>query len=351
MTRAVKAPPLSRGRHKHRVAVLVDPDTEGFEVGVIQQVFGRRTGTVQTVVRDIGSPYEVILCGESERYILPSGADLGQLAPLHTLLTADTVMVPGVQKPLASRSSAILGSVRGAYQNGARMVSYCGGAFVLGRAGVLDGRQATTHWLLADEFRAVFPRVRLTPDKLFVDDGPVHTSGGVFATMDLALHLLALDMGDAHANDVGRLLVAGPRRPGAQAQYVKQSLRADDDLPMGSFLHWLREHVYEPLTLAGLAQQQHLSQRSLVRKFRQATGMSVFDWINQERVSQAKALLETTDHPVGDIAVMVGFQTPETLRRNFDRHVGTTAGAYRAEFRRQSHRTDEPVDTAPVASN
>ncbi|TCM36002.1 helix-turn-helix domain-containing protein [Kribbella sp. VKM Ac-2568] len=114
----------------------------------------------------------------------------------------------------------------------------------------------------------------------------------------------------------------------------------DDPSANEEFLEWLREHVHEPLTLAQLASQQHVSERSLVRKFRQTTGMSVFDWISQERVNQAKSLLETTDFPVGEIAAMVGFGTSETLRRNFDRHVGALAGAYRVMFRRRVARTD-----------
>jgi transcriptional regulator GlxA family with amidase domain len=213
------------------------------------------------------------------------------------------------------------------------MVSFCGGAFILGRAGILDGRRATTHWLLSAEFRVEFPLARLETEHLYVDDGPVHTSGGILSTTDLALHLVALDMGTAYANDFGRVLVTAPHRPGGQAQFVKHSLRVDDEPPIGSFLRWLRDHVHEPLTLAQLARHERVSERSLVRKFRQDTGMSVFDWINQERVSQAKALLETTDFRVSEIAVMVGFGSSETLRRNFERHVGTTAATYRTTFR------------------
>jgi transcriptional regulator GlxA family with amidase domain len=217
---------------------------------------------------------------------------------------------------------------------------------VLAQAGVLDGRRATTHWLLAKEFQTAFPQVRLEPDQLYVDDGPVHTSGGLFAAADLALHLLALDQGDAYANDFGRLLVTAPRRPGAQAQFIKRSLRVDNDLPLSTFLQWIREHAHEPLTLEQLATHQHISQRSLIRKFRQATGMSVFDWIAQKRVNQAKVLLETTDFAISEIAAMVGFGTAETLRRNFDRRVATTPGAYRSTFRRLANRPDPWPDLA-----
>jgi AraC family transcriptional activator FtrA len=212
------------------------------------------------------------------------------------------------------------------------MVSFCGGAFVLGLAGVLDGRRATTHWVLSEEFRAAFPRVRLEVGKLYVDDGPVHTSGGMFSIVDLCLHLLAEDLGQAYANDVGRLLVSPPHRPEGQAQFIKDSIRIDNAAPTGSLLAWIRDHLDEPLPLARLAAHEHVSERSLVRRFREATGSSVLDWITTERVARAKALLETTDRGVTEIAGLVGFGSLETLRRNFERRVGCAPTAYRATF-------------------
>jgi AraC family transcriptional regulator, transcriptional activator FtrA len=275
----------------------------------------------------------VVLCGEDSRYTLSHGADFGELAPLATVLTADTVLVPGVEDPLAERSETLLGSLRAARAAGARMVSFCGGAFVLGFAGVLDGRRATTHWMFSDRFRALFPLARLEVEHLYVDDGPVHTSGGMFSCVDLALHLLALDRGHAYANDFGRTLVTPPHRPGGQAQFVKDSLRIDEEPPSGSLLRWLRDNIHEPLTLAQLADREHISERSLVRRFRRDIGMSVLDWITHERVGRAKVLLETTDFRISEIAAMVGYGSSETLRRNFDKIVGTTATAYRDTFR------------------
>ncbi|MGH7289718.1 MAG: GlxA family transcriptional regulator, partial [Myxococcota bacterium] len=165
------------------------------------------------------------------------------------------------------------------------------------------------------------------------DDPPVHTSGGIFAATDLALHLVALDRGQAVANDISRILVSAPHRPGGQSQFIKDSMRADDASSIESLLGWLRDNVHEPLTLAELARHEHMSERSLVRKFRAATGMSVFDWIAKERVSRAKVLLETSDFAISEVATMVGFGSTETLRRNFEKAVGTTAGAYRRTFK------------------
>jgi AraC family transcriptional regulator, transcriptional activator FtrA len=343
--RPVKYPSSSRGRAKHLIALLVVPDTVAFEVAVAQQIFGRRMPSLAAATGDSDSPYQVILCGEHPRCTLPSGADLGELAPLETMLTADTAMIHGVEQPLLTRSEALLGSLRSAHAAGTRMVSYCGGAFILGSAGILDGRRATTHWILAEEFRRAFPLARLEVEKLYVDDGSVHTSGGMFSMIDLALHLMATDLGHAYASDFGRILVSPPHRPGGQAPFIKDSIRGDGDPPIGSLLRWLRDHLHEPLTLARLAAHEHISERSLVRKFREDTGLSVFDWITRERVNQAKVLLETTDYRVSEIAAMVGFGSSETLRRNFEKIAGTTATAYRATFRETRQ-----LDAATAAS-
>ena len=333
--RTLKTPSLSRGRARHVIAVLVLPDTVGLEIAIAQQVFGPRMTAFAAITGDEDSPYEVVLCGESERVTLSSGTDPGVLAPLEVMLAADTVLVPGIEQPFLTRSPELLSTLQAAHSNGARMISYCGGAFVLGFAGVLDGKRATTHWVLTDEFRRLFPRCRLEPELLYVDDGDVHTSGGVFSATDLALHVLALDLGQAYSNDFGRLLVSAPQRPGGQAQFMKGSIRRDYRPASGSLLEWLNEHLDEPLTLADLASHEHLSERSLVRRFRQETGMSVFDWITRARVEKAKSLLETTDLRVGEIAAMVGLGSAESLRRNFARFAGTNASAYRASFRPQ----------------
>ncbi len=332
----VSSPLTTRGRDKHVIAVLVVPDTVALGVAVAQEIFGRRIPSIARVTQDWTPPYTVTLCGEESHVTLPTGAEFGELAPLSFLETADTIIVPGLEDPLAQRSEALLSALRSAYASGVRMVSFCSGAFILGRAGILDGLRATTHWVLAKEFSEEFPDVLVQTEHVYVDDGSVHTSGGVFSANDLALHILAMDMGQAYANDFGRILVSPPNRPGGQAPYIKDGLRADslDNQPLGDpFVEWLRDNIHQPLTLAALARRQHVSERSLVRNFRREMGMSVFDWIARERVRKAKELLETSDYRISEIAAMVGFGSSETLRRNFEKIAGSSAGAYRDLFK------------------
>lgn len=334
---SANGPSTSRGRDKHVIGVVVVPDSVPLELLVTQAVFGppaRPIAELMGVAEH--SPYEVVLCAEERRYLLPRGIDMGELAPLETLHHVDTVIVPGVAEPLSQRGETLLDSLRTAHAAGARMVSFCGGAFILAAAGLLDGKRATTHWLLAPEFRALFPHVRLDVDRLYVDDSPVHTSGGIFAATDLALHIVALDRGQAVANDISRVLVSAPHRSGGQQQFIKDAMRADSRTSMQTLQTWLRGNLHKPLTLGAVARHEHLSERSLVRKFRAQTGMSVMDWLNRERVNGAKVLLETSDFAVSEIAAMVGFGSTETMRRNFEKSVGTTASAYRRTFREAS---------------
>lgn len=328
-----KKPPLSRGRERHRIAVLVVPDTVALEVTIAQQVFGPRIYNFARITGDVETPYEVVLCGEEPRYELPSGVDLGRLEPLDVLREADTVLIPGLENPMAPRSDELKSALRDAARNGARMVSFCGGAFVLGQAGVLDGRRVTTHWILSREFRELFPLATLEQEQLFIEDGNVFTSGGIFSATDLSLHLMAKDLGYAYSNDFSRLLVSAPVRAGGQAQYVKDSLRIDVQPPLGSLTDWIKEHLDEELTMADLARHEHMSERNLARRFNAVLGMSAFDWLTNERINRAKALVETTDLPIGQIAAMVGMGSAESLRRNFLRIVGTSATNYRRTFK------------------
>jgi AraC family transcriptional activator FtrA len=330
---ALKNPPTSRGRDKHVIAILVTPDADAFEVLAAQQIFGPHLlPLLAAATGERDSPYSLVLCGEARRHVLPNGVDLGELAPLEAMLDADTVIVPGVQNPLAVRSEGLLDSLRRAAAAGARMVSFCGGAFILGYARLLDHRRATTHWLLAREFRAAFPLVRLDVDRLYVNDGSVHTAGGVLSATDLALHIVAMDRGQSYANDLARMLISAHHRPGGQAQLEKRSLRSLEEQTMDCFLQWLRDHIAEPLTLAQLATHQHVSERTLARRFHQTVGMTASDWIARERISHARVLLESTNYRIGEVATMVGFRSPETFRRNFEKLVGTSASSYRRAF-------------------
>ena len=218
------------------------------------------------------------------------------------LRTADTVVVPGIQRGAAVERGGLEDAV-GAALDGlrARLMSICTGAFVLAAAGRLDGRPATTHWLHTAAFRRFFPAVRLDPDVLYVDDGDVLTSAGNAAGIDLCLHLVRRDHGLAVANRVARRSVVSPWREGGQSQFVEPLAESPGE-GTAATRAWALDRLDEPLDLADLAAHAAMSVRTFTRRFRDETGLSPVRWLTDRRVELARRLLETTELPVDRVA-------------------------------------------------
>jgi AraC family transcriptional regulator, transcriptional activator FtrA len=316
---------------RHRVAMIVLDGTFVLDLAVAVQAFGQRPSVFSKIREEAETPYEVGVCGQPLT-TTSLGFAISDLKPLDWVTGADTVVVPGLEAPWKAQDPAVLEAVSRAASSGARMVSLCAGAFVLGQAGILDGRRVTTHWALADEFRAAFPDVHLVEHAMYVDDGQVLTSGGMLASVDLCLYLLGQDQGQAYANDISRVLISAPHRTGGQAQYAKAIPRPRSE-SLGPLLEWLDEHLTEPLTLSQVAAHAHLSERTLVRRLRAEVGESLAGWVARRRVDRARALLEDSDLTVSGVAHAVGFGSSESLRRQFLSRVGTTPRAYRDAFR------------------
>ncbi|MEU5936854.1 helix-turn-helix domain-containing protein [Micromonospora sp. NPDC047187] len=275
--------------------------------------------------------YDVAICG-------PAPVRIGRflLAPddgLDRLARGDTVIIPSVEDVDADVPADLLDAVRAAHRAGARMVSLCTGAFVLAAAGVLDGLRATTHWAHAEALAARYPRVRVDPDVLYVDNGTVLASAGKAAAIDLCLHLIRRDHGSTVANAVARRLVVPPHRAGGQAQYVTTPVPARDDHPLVTLFPWALARLDRPLTVEDLARQANMSSRNLARHFRSATGTTPLLWLSTQRIRRAQELLEQTDHSIDAIAEAAGMGTAATLRRHFHRTVGVPPDAYRRTFR------------------
>lgn len=212
------------------------------------------------------------------------------------------------------------------------MLSVCTGAFVLGEAGLLDGRRCTTHWRYAAELAARFPRAEVDPDVLYVDADPVITSAGSAAGLDACLHLIRKELGAQVASTVARRMVVPPHRDGGQAQFVKTpmpELSADTLAPL---LDWAGEHLEEPLSVPDLAARVHMSPRTFARRFRAETGTTPHQWLTHQRVLLAERLLEETPLPVEAVARRTGFGNAATLRHHFSRARSTTPQAYRQSF-------------------
>jgi transcriptional regulator GlxA family with amidase domain len=224
--------------------------------------------------------------------------------------------------------------LRAAHARGAQLVGLCLGAFVLAAAGILDGRPASTHWAWADDFARRYPRVRLDPNVLYVDDGNVLTSAGTAAGLDCCLHVMRKMCGADVANHVARRLVVPPHRQGNQAQYVQQpmppNVRGDR---LSGLLDWVSGNLALPHSLDTLAGRALMSRRTFTRRFRLATGTTVGAWLLAQRLARAQQLLESTDESVEAIAGIAGFGSTASLRQHFAEAFRTSPSAWRREFR------------------
>ena len=190
-----------------------------------------------------------------------------------------------------------------------------------------------THWKHCGALAARYRRARIEPDPIFVRDGPVWSSAGVTAGIDLALALVEEDLGRATALVVARHLVMFLKRPGGQAQFIVRPAARAAETGLGAVLAWLEAHACEDLALADVAARAGLSARTLNRRFHEETGRTPMQWVTAVRIRRAQEVLERTDHGVDRIAHLVGVASPAHFRVQFKRHSGVTPQAYRTTFR------------------
>jgi transcriptional regulator GlxA family with amidase domain len=256
----------------------------------------------------------------------------GPLPPIGDAL--DTLLVAGGEgAEAAAEDSALVDWVRERATQARRVASVCTGAFLLAAAGMLDGRRAATHWMYCAKLAQRFPAVRVEPDPIFVCDGPVWTSAGVTAGIDLALALVQEDLGRAVALAVARYLVVFLKRPGGQAQFsAALSLQTAED-KFGALHEWINGHLVDDLSLSILADQAGMSERSFSRRYAEAAGQTPARAIERLRIDAARRLLSDSRLPVKRIAQRCGFGSEETMRRSFQRLLAVTPQDYRARFR------------------
>lgn len=308
------------------VAVLVYDGVAPFELGVLCEAWGLDRG-------DDGVPtFDFAVCTPQPGEVsTTAGFSLQVRHDLARARQADLVAVPAMPRDSAV-PEPILQALRHAHDRGARVLSVCSGAFVLGAAGLLDGRRATTHWRYAAELAARFPQAQVDPDVLYVEDGPIITSAGSAAGLDACLHLMRKEFGAQVASTVARRMVVPPYRDGGQAQFVRTPLPQVDSDALTPLLAWLGEHLEEPLTVTDLAARVHMSPRTFARRFKDETGTTPHHWLTHQRLLLAERLLEETGLPVDSVARRTGFGNAATLRHHFTRARSTTPQAYRQSF-------------------
>lgn len=281
------------------VAVLDLPRVIPLDFSIPSYLFGNCDG------------YRVVVAGES--------AD-----PPSAAADADIIVVPGYDDPEIALPPPYLDLLAGTT---ARIVAICTGAFALADAGLLDGRDATTHWQYVAPLRRLHPRINVLENKLYVEDGRILTSAGGGAAIDACLHVIRTDFGETAAYEVGKGVVAAPVRGGDQQQYVDVLTPPRSDL--SATRAWVMEHLAQPITVHRMAAHATMPRRTFIRHFERETGLPPMRWVVRQRILSARRLLETSDWTIERIAAATGFGSATTLRDTFRREVGTTPSAYR----------------------
>ena len=314
----------------HLVVTVAYDQLCTFEFGCVVELFALQRPELGV------SWYEFAVCS-AERGQLRAAGGVTVSAPhsLRILERADTIIVPGWRDADEPPPVALTNALRAAYERGARICSICSGVFVLAAAGILDGKSVTTHWRYADRLQQRHPELRVEQNALYVDEGQIMTSAGSAAGLDMLVHLVRRDYGPKIANMVAQRLVIPPHRDGDQAQFVPRPVAGEDEGRLTRLLDWVRGHLNLQHSVASLSKRASMSPRTLLRHFKNVTGLAPGEWLLRERVALARDMLESGRVPVNQIADRAGFGSAESFRRHFRLQVGASPAAYRQRFLRR----------------
>jgi transcriptional regulator GlxA family with amidase domain len=322
-----------------RVVVLASPPVEALDIVGPIAVFDAVNRLRQS--RQLAPLYQIELISTARKRLIAGDAGLSLLAHGHyrTLHgSVDTLLISGGSGVMQGHAAAVLAWVQQIAGRVRRLCSICTGAFLLAEAGLLHGRQATTHWLWAPQLAAQYPSVTVNPHPIWIQDGHIYTSAGVTAGMDLALALVEEDCGNAMALDVARALVMFLRRPGGQAQFsVALSTQTSARQALHELQIWIAENLAQDLSVAALASRVAMSPRHFARVFTQELGITPARYVEHARLEAARRHLELTEKSHEEIAASCGFGSAELLRRAFLRRLDSTPGRYRRLFDSATH--------------
>jgi transcriptional regulator GlxA family with amidase domain len=322
-----------------RIVFVCFPGVEALDVTGPWEVFSfAGQDGVAAYELDLVSPEGQPLRSSNGLEFVPTASLEDYVAPIDTLVVPGG---PGVDA--AAREERLVRWLKRRSQRARRVCAICTGAFLLAKAGLLDGRRATTHWERCAALQHDYPAIDVDADPIFVRDGNVYTSAGVSAGIDLALALVEEDLGPGAALAVARTLVLFVRRPGDQAQFSSALAgQMAEQSGIRELQGWIADHLDEDLGVERLAARVHMSPRNFARVFARSVGATPAAYVQAARLERARVLLETTDLRLEELAARCGFGTVDALRRTFARRLRVSPSQYRARF---SPATVVPITT------
>ncbi len=311
-----------------RVVVLAYDGLCTFEFGVAVEIFGLPRP-------EMGDAwYRFAVAGiEDGELRATGGVRILTDGHLSLLDAADLIVVPGWRGLDEPVPDALCEALRQASARGCQLLSICSGVFVLAASGLLNGRKATTHWRYIEALKTRFPAINVVDDVLYQDEGDILTSAGSAAGIDLCLHIVRRDYGMEAANCVARRLVIPPHRDGSQTQQLSRPVaQLRESQRLGQLFDFLHQHLAKTHTVDSLAHRVGMSQRTFLRRFRDATGTTPARWLLNERLLRAKDYLENSRLSIDSIAEQTGFGQAATLRHHFRQHFALSPARYRKQF-------------------
>ncbi|WP_425915701.1 GlxA family transcriptional regulator [Acinetobacter sp. TSRC1-2] len=263
---------------------------------------------------------------EQSMMIIPDGG-------IELMQNADVIIIPGWDDLNHKPEQVLIDGLNQAYQTRTKIVGLCYGTYALAYAGLLDHKKAATHWMAEHDFSERFPQIQLDRDALYVEDQRIITSAGTGAALDCCLYLVREIYNAQIANKVSRVMVIPPHREGGQAQFIEQPVaKSSQDAQINLLLDFLRKNLADQHRLEDLAEQTHMTRRTFTRHFKKATGMTLVEWLNTERIRYSCELLETTQLSIEKITELAGFNNTVVFRKNFREKYGTSPHAWRKNF-------------------
>ncbi len=309
-----------------RVAILAYDHTALFELGCAVELFALPRPEFDNWYRT-----EVVSFQHGPLTVTGGMQILPQV--IATLDEYDMLVVPSWPSSDSEVPGLLKHEIEKLYARGGRLLSFCSGSFLLAEIGLLDGRQATTHWRYAEKFKARYPQVSYVDDVLYVYDGRIGCSAGSAAGIDLGIDVIRSDFGYEIANQVARRLVIAAHRSGGQAQFVETPI-IEKPNQFAAALDWAIGNLDKPIDIDQLAQRALMARRTFDRRFRASLGMTPKDWLTRQRLQMARGLLESSNHSMDVIAGKCGFDNAMTMRHHFRRLMQLSPGQFREQFGR-----------------